>query len=69
MLDLVGKSKVVHALDVKYILPADRIIIKLPHYQSFGRQFNLRLDLQYMPNLKWEPTVKVKTNFTAVTSK
>ena len=36
---------------------------KLPHYQLFGRQSKLRLDPQYIPNLKWETTVTVSKKF------
>ena len=31
-----GKSLMVHITDVKYILPADNIIAKLPDYNKFG---------------------------------
>ena len=31
-----GKSQTVHISDVKYILPADNIIAKLPDYNRFG---------------------------------
>ena len=44
----------------KIFLPSDWVIEKLPEYQSFGRQSKLRLDPQYIPNLKWEPPVAVK---------
>ena len=30
-----GKSQMVHITDVKYILPADNIIAKLPDYNKF----------------------------------
>ena len=33
-----GKVRIVHISDVKYVLPADRVISKLPDYQSFGRK-------------------------------
>ena len=32
-----GNTTWVHLTDVKYILPVDNIITKLPDYQSFGR--------------------------------
>ena len=41
-----GESKVVHISEVEYNLPVDRVIAKLPDYQSFGRQFKLRLGPQ-----------------------
>ena len=28
----------VHLTDIKYILPVDNVITKLPDYQSFGRK-------------------------------
>ena len=34
----VVKPHFVHILDVKYILPADSIIVKLPNYDNFGRK-------------------------------
>ena len=64
-----GKLEVVHILDVKYMLPVDRILAKLPDHKSFGRQSKLRVDLKLIPNLKWELTVTVETSFTSVTSK
>ena len=63
VLDSKVKVKVVHISDVKYVLPADRVISKLPDYQSFGRQSKLRIDPKDIPNLKWEPTVVVKQFF------
>ena len=38
VLDSMGKTKVVYVSNVEYILPADRVISKLPDNQSFGRQ-------------------------------
>ena len=35
-----GKSQMVHITDVKYILPADNIIAKLPDYDRFGAKLN-----------------------------
>ena len=37
---------------VKYMLPADQVISKLPDYQCFGRQLKLRIDPKNIPNLK-----------------
>ena len=42
--DSQGKVKIDHISDVKYVLPADRVISKWPHYHSFGRQSKLRID-------------------------
>ena len=39
-----GNTTWVHLTDVKYILPVDNVITKLPDYQSFGRKTKLRLN-------------------------
>ena len=44
MEDSMGKVKIVHISDVKYILPAEWVILKLPDYHTFGRQSRLNLD-------------------------
>ena len=36
-----GKNQIVHISDVKYILPADNIIAKLPDYNCFGHKTKL----------------------------
>ena len=36
-----GNTTWVHLTDVKYILPVDSVIAKLPDYQSFGRKTKL----------------------------
>ena len=51
-----GNTTCVHLMNVKYILPVDNIIIKLPDYQSFGRKTKLRLNLDRIPNLHWNLT-------------
>ena len=61
MVDSKGKVKIIHISDVKYVLPADRVISKPPDYQSFGRQSKLRIDPKDIPNLKWEPTLTINT--------
>ena len=35
-----GNTTWVHLTDVKYILPVDGVIAKLPDYQSFGQKLN-----------------------------
>ena len=40
-------------LNVKYILPVDNVITKLPDYQSFGRKTRLRMNPDRIPNLHW----------------
>ena len=62
-----GKSHFVHIQDVKYILPADSIIAKLPKYDNFGRKTRLRLNPDNIPDLHWElatlaNTITVTTN-------
>ena len=49
-----GKPHFVHIKDVKYILPADTIIAKLPNYDNFGRKTKLRLNPDNVPDLHWE---------------
>ena len=48
-----GNTTWVHLTDVKYILPVDSVITKLPDYQSFGRKTKLRLNRDRVPNLHW----------------
>ena len=48
-----GNTTWVHLTDVKYILPVDNVITKLPDYQSFGRKTKLRLNPDRIPNLHW----------------
>ena len=48
-----GDTNWVHLTDIKYILPVDNIITKLPDYQSFCRKTKLRLNLDRIPNLHW----------------
>ena len=48
-----GNTTWVHLTNVKYILPVDNVITKLPDYQSFGRKTKLRLNLDRIPNLYW----------------
>ena len=33
-----GITHMVHIKDVKYVLPADNVIAKLPNYDTFGRK-------------------------------
>ena len=49
-----GKSHFVHIQGVKYILPADNIIAKLPNYDNFGRKTKLRMNPDNIPDLHWE---------------
>ena len=47
--------------DIKYILPVDNVIAKLPDYQSFGRKTKLRLNLDRIPNLHWNLSTTLNT--------
>ena len=56
-----GNTTWVHLMDVKYILPVDNIITKLPDYQRFGRKTKLRLNLDSIPNLHWNLSTTLNT--------
>ena len=56
-----GKNQMVHITDVKYILPADNIIAKLPNYIKFGRKTKLRLNPQNIPDLNWGLAITANT--------
>ena len=56
-----GKSQMVHITDVKYILPADNIIAKLPDYNIFGQKTKLRLNPQNILDLNWELATTANT--------
>ena len=62
-----GKSQVVHIADVKYILPADTIIGKLPDYNKFGCKTKLRLNPQNIQDLNWELATTANTKPTLPT--
>ena len=57
-----GKSQMVYITDVKYILPADNIIAKLPDYNKFGQKSKLRINPQNVPDLNWELATTANTN-------
>ena len=57
----VGKNQMVHITDVKYILPADNIIAKLPDYNKFGCKTKLRSNPQNIPDLNWELSITANT--------
>ena len=62
-----GNTTWVHLMDVKYILPVDNIITKLPDYQSFGRKTKLRLNPDRIPNLHWNLSTTLNTTPTLTT--
>ena len=48
-----GPTEMKHIKHVKYILPADKYINKLPDYTSFGRKTTLRINPDQIPDLHW----------------
>ena len=62
-----GNTTWVHLTDVKYILPVDNVIAKLPDYQSFGRKTKLRLNLDRIPNLHWNLSTTLNMTPTLMT--
>ena len=62
-----GNTTWVHLTDVKYILPVDNVITKLPDYQSFGRKTKLRLNPDRIPNLHWNLSTTLNTTPTLMT--
>ena len=63
-----GKSQMVHITDVKYILPADNIIAKLPDYNKVGQKTKPRLNPQNVPDLNWELATTANTKPTPPTT-
>ena len=43
-----------HIKHVKYILPTDKYIDKLPDYSGFGRKTTLRINPNQIPDLHWK---------------
>ena len=62
-----GNTTWVHLTDVKYILPVDNVITKLPDYQSFGRKTKLRLNPDRIPNLHWNLSTTLNMTPTLMT--
>ena len=62
-----GNTTWVHLTDVKYILPVDNVINKLPDYQSFGRKTKLRLNPDRIPDLHWNLSTALNTTPTLTT--
>ena len=62
-----GNTTLVHLTDVKYILPVDNVIDKLPAYQSFGRKTKLRLNPDRIPNLHWNLSTTLNATPTLTT--
>ena len=62
-----GNTTWVHLTDVKYILPVDNVITKLPDYQSFGRKTKLRLNPDRIPDLHWNLSTTLNITPTLMT--
>lgn len=58
----VGKERIAHLSDVKYVYPADRVISNLPD-ATFGRAQKLRLKPNHIPDLQWTLSFSTHTNF------
>ena len=52
VVDSTSKTKTMYIPDMKYILSTDKVISKLPYYQSFGRQCKLGTNAKYISSLK-----------------
>ena len=62
-----GNTTWVHLTHVKYIIPVDNVITKLPDYQSFCRKPKLRLNPDRIPNLHWNLSTTLNTMPTLIT--
>ena len=49
-----GPTEMKHIKHVKYILPTDKYIDKLPDYSGFGRRTILRINPDQIPDLHWK---------------
>ena len=49
-----GPTEMKHVKHVKYILPTDRYINRLPNYSMFGRKTTLRMNPDHIPDLHWK---------------
>ena len=64
-----GKSRREHRKHVKYILPAEKTISDMPEYERFGRKSKLRLAPSTIPDLGWEWTEDLHTQYIGLPSK
>ena len=48
-----GPTEMKHVKHVKYVLPTDKYINKLPDYSGFGRKTTLRINPDHIPDLHW----------------
>ena len=51
-----GPTEMKHIKHVKYVLPADKYINKLPNYSGFGRKMTLRINPDQIMDLHWKLT-------------
>ena len=49
-----GPTEMKHIKHIKYILPTDKYINKLPDYSNFGRKTTLRINPDQIPDLHWK---------------
>ena len=56
-----GNTTWVHLTNIKYILPVDNLITKLPDYQNVGRKTKLRLNPDRIPSLHWNLSTTLNT--------
>ena len=49
-----GPTEMKHIKHVKYILPANRYIKRIPDYSAFGSKATLRMNPDKIPNLHWQ---------------
>ena len=53
---VLGPTEMKHIGQVKYVLPADKYIDKLPEYSGFGRKTALRINPDQILDLHWKLT-------------
>ena len=56
-----GPAHFVHITDVKYILPCDDIISKIPDYTTFGRYTKLSFNPSKAEDLQWQLATVLNT--------
>ena len=56
-----GKSKMEHISNIKYIMPAEHYISRIPDYETFGHQTKLCLNPCNIPDLSWKWAETVHT--------
>ena len=56
-----GPTRWVHIRDVKYILPAEAIIGKIPDFTNVGRTAKLNMHPNMVPDLQWSLTTKLSS--------